>query len=132
MSGGPINLEELAKAVQEKMKKNRLTLRKASEASGISFPTLYRIKNAKTVPDTSTLAKLANWLTIPIYKIFKVPFQFEIDDVSIRDTKPLVQTSAIGIHFRGSRKKLKTSPDEFKEVLVKLIRITKQHLSEKT
>jgi len=117
---GPINLRELGNLVQKRLEEQGLTLREAAKLSGISFPTLSRVKNCKSVPDTTTLVKLSTWLGIPIDELLQAPHQFTLNN-GAQPESSFVKGS-IGVHFRGKRKQLEASSNEVKETLAKITR----------
>lgn len=116
----PPLLEKLAQLVRKKLIEEGLTLRRASNFSGISFPTLFRIKNAKAVPDTCTLLKLSRWLTISMDELVEFPHQMAFAAFKQKSKKG--HEPVIEVHFRCKRKKLEQAPDETKKTILKLIR----------
>ncbi|HZS44701.1 MAG TPA: helix-turn-helix transcriptional regulator [Blastocatellia bacterium] len=66
---GLIKLTELGHYLRRKRERDGLSLRDAARETKISAATLSRIENESGIPDSATLAKLANWLNIPLDRI---------------------------------------------------------------
>lgn len=65
-----INVRELGRYVRRKREAERLSLRAVAKLTGVSPSTLSRIETAKGfIPDAPTLARLSQWLQIPIERI---------------------------------------------------------------
>jgi transcriptional regulator with XRE-family HTH domain len=65
-----INVKELGRFVTRKREADHLSLRGVAKLTGVSPSTLSRIETAKGfIPDATTLAKLCQWLEIPIERI---------------------------------------------------------------
>jgi transcriptional regulator with XRE-family HTH domain len=65
-----INVRELGRYVKRKRDAERLSLRAVAKLTGVSPSTLSRIETAKGfIPDAPTLARLSQWLQIPIERI---------------------------------------------------------------
>jgi transcriptional regulator with XRE-family HTH domain len=65
-----INVKELGKHVTRKREAERLSLRAVAKITGVSPSTLSRIETNKGfVPDAPTLARLCQWLGMPIERI---------------------------------------------------------------
>jgi transcriptional regulator with XRE-family HTH domain len=65
-----INVKELGRHVTRKRESEGLSLRGVAKLTGVSPSTLSRIETAKGfVPDATTLAKLCQWLSIPLERV---------------------------------------------------------------
>ena len=65
-----INVKELGKYVTRKREAEHLSLRGVAKVTGVSPSTLSRIETAKGfIPDATTLARLCQWLEIPIERV---------------------------------------------------------------
>ena len=65
-----VNVKELGRYVKRKRESERLSLRAVAKVTGVSPSTLSRIETAKGfIPDAPTLARLSQWLQIPIERI---------------------------------------------------------------
>jgi len=68
-----INVKELGRHVARKREAEGLSLRGVTKLTGVSPSTLSRIETAKGfIPDATTLAKLCQWLSIPLERIVGV------------------------------------------------------------
>jgi predicted RNase H-like HicB family nuclease len=83
-----IDVRELGRYVKRKREAERLSLRGVAKLTGISPSTLSRIETARGfIPDAPTLARLTQWLQIPIERIVglanriteSVPFVYPIE-----------------------------------------------------
>jgi transcriptional regulator with XRE-family HTH domain len=65
-----INVKELGRHISRKRVNEGLSLREVSKVTGVSPSTLSRIETAKGfMPDAVTLARLCQWLSIPIERV---------------------------------------------------------------
>ena len=65
-----INVKELGKHISRKREVEHLSLRAVAKVTGVSPSTLSRIETNKGfVPDAPTLARLCQWLGIPLERI---------------------------------------------------------------
>lgn len=118
-----INRREMANLVKQRLYEQNLTLRKAAVVSDISFSTLSKIQNSKTVPDIKSLIKLSKWLDIPIDQLLPVSLEPKQRQLTFDDLAQPESKASIEVHFRGKRKKLESSSAEVKETLVKMMRL---------
>lgn len=66
-----LNVVELAEYVRKKREEEKLSVRQLAEITHISPSTLSRIENGVCTPDSDTLAKLTNWLGIPVDSLMR-------------------------------------------------------------
>ncbi len=66
-----INVTELGEYIKRKRQDEKLSLRQVASATKVSPATLSRIENGVGTPDSPTLARLANWLGIPLDRLMK-------------------------------------------------------------
>jgi len=64
-----IKVAELGHYLRKKRERDGLSLRDAARDTGISAATLSRIENENGIPDSANLARLAEWLNIPLERI---------------------------------------------------------------
>src|SRR5262249_8099828 len=64
-----INITELGDYIKRKRESEKLSLRMAAKQSSVRAATLYRIEKGVGVPDTQTMALLAEWLNIPLDRV---------------------------------------------------------------
>lgn len=86
-----IDVNELGEYVKRKRQEDGLSLREVSAATGVSAATLSRIENGKGIPDSTTLARLAGWLGIPLDRLMKgalLPADPEISETVYRESTP--------------------------------------------
>src|SRR5436190_17746058 len=64
-----INTAELGSAVRRRREQQGLSLRDVAEETGVSASTLSRIENGTGKPDADNIARLTNWLNVPMERI---------------------------------------------------------------
>jgi transcriptional regulator with XRE-family HTH domain len=64
-----INTAELGSAVRRRREQKKLSLRDLAEETGVSASTLSRIENGAGKPDADNIARLTNWLEMPIERV---------------------------------------------------------------
>lgn len=64
-----VNTEELGRAVKRRREELRLSLRDLADETGVSASTLSRIENGTGKPDADNIARLTNWLDVPMERI---------------------------------------------------------------
>jgi transcriptional regulator with XRE-family HTH domain len=64
-----IKVGELGHYLRRKRERDGLSLRDAARETNVSAATLSRIENESGIPDSATLARLAQWLNIPLERI---------------------------------------------------------------
>lgn len=64
-----IKVTELGEYVRRKREREGLSLRDAAQQTKVSAATLSRIENETGIPDSATLARLAQWLNIPLDRV---------------------------------------------------------------
>ena len=74
-----ISTLELGRAVKRRREELKLSLRDVADKTGVSASTLSRIENGTGKPDADNIARLSNWLDMPIDRVMKK--QGEADDV---------------------------------------------------
>lgn len=71
MSEPIIDVNELAEYIKRKRQDENLSLRQVATITKVSPATLSRIENGACMPDSPTLARLTNWLGIPLDRLMK-------------------------------------------------------------
>ena len=66
---GLVNTEELGRSVKRRREELQLSLRDLADESGVSASTLSRIENGTGKPDADNIARLTNWLDMPMDRI---------------------------------------------------------------
>lgn len=64
-----VNTEELGRAVRRKREELGASLRDVADVTGVSASTLSRIENGTGKPDADNIARLTNWLDVPMERI---------------------------------------------------------------
>ena len=64
-----IKVAELGHYLRKKRERDGLSLRDAARETNISAATLSRIENQNGIPESENLARLAEWLNIPLERI---------------------------------------------------------------
>lgn len=68
-----VNTEELGRAVRRKREESGSSLRDVADVTGVSASTLSRIENGTGKPDADNIARLTNWLDVPMERIMGSP-----------------------------------------------------------
>lgn len=98
-----LNIVELAEYVKKRREDEDLSIRQVSEITQISPSTLSRIENGVCTPDSDTLAKLTNWLGIPVDRLMKGELLPQISNKS--NLSPYTSTmEAVEAHLRADPK----------------------------
>lgn len=64
-----VNTSELGDAVRRRREQQGLSLRDVADVTGVSASTLSRIENGTGKPDADNIARLADWLEMPIERV---------------------------------------------------------------
>ena len=64
-----INTEELGRAIRRRREELKLSLRDVADQTNVSASTLSRIENGTGKPDADNIARLTNWLDMPLERI---------------------------------------------------------------
>ena len=64
-----ISTEELGRAIKRKRLELELSLRDVADETGVSASTLSRIENGTGKPDADNIARLTDWLDMPIDRV---------------------------------------------------------------
>jgi len=64
-----INTEELGRAIRRRREELNLSLRDVADQTNVSASTLSRIENGTGKPDADNIARLTNWLDVPLQRI---------------------------------------------------------------
>lgn len=66
-----INTKELGRAIKRKRENAGLSLRDVATETQVSASTLSRIENGTGKPDADNIARLTNWLDMPVDRVMK-------------------------------------------------------------
>ena len=64
-----VNTIELGRSIHRKREELKLSLRDVADVTGVSASTLSRIENGTGKPDADNIARLTNWLDMPMERI---------------------------------------------------------------
>ena len=116
---------ELGKAIKRHREKMDLSLRDAADQTGVSASTLSRIENGTGRPDADNIARLSQWLDMPVDRMMKIQSSETVEPVIYyphEATPEIVQA-----HLRADRK---LTP-ETAEALSELFRVAYQQFSKR-
>ena len=66
-----INTMELGRAIKRRREELGLSLRDVADVTNVSASTLSRIENGTGKPDSDNIARLTNWLDMPVDRLMK-------------------------------------------------------------
>jgi len=66
-----ISTIELGRAIKRRREETKMSLRDLADKTGVSASTLSRIENGTGKPDADNIARLTNWLDMPIDRVMK-------------------------------------------------------------
>ena len=66
-----INTIELGRAIKRRREELKLSLRDVADVTDVSASTLSRIENGTGKPDADNIARLTNWLDMPVDRVMK-------------------------------------------------------------
>lgn len=66
-----ISTVELGRAIKRRREETKMSLRDLADKTGVSASTLSRIENGTGKPDADNIARLTNWLDMPIDRVMK-------------------------------------------------------------
>jgi transcriptional regulator with XRE-family HTH domain len=69
----PIKMRELGEHIRRRRVADGLSLRDAARQVGVGASTLWRLENGQGLPDSATLARLAQWSNVPLERFMDVP-----------------------------------------------------------
>ena len=69
MADSLINVVELGELLKRKRQDDGRSLREVASATGVSASTLSRVENGIGTPDSATLARLAQWVGVPLERL---------------------------------------------------------------
>ncbi len=66
-----INTIELGRTIKRRRTELKLSLRDVADVTNVSASTLSRIENGTGKPDADNIARLTNWLDVPVDRVMK-------------------------------------------------------------
>ena len=76
-----INTIELGTAIKRRREELKLSLRDVADVTNVSASTLSRIENGTGKPDADNIARLTNWLDMPVDRVMKNRNQEDVEAV---------------------------------------------------
>ena len=76
-----INTIELGRAIKRRREELKLSLRDVADVTQVSASTLSRIENGTGKPDADNIARLTNWLDMPVDRVMKNRQSEEVEAV---------------------------------------------------
>ena len=97
-----VNTEELGRAVKRRREELGLSLRDVADKTSVSASTLSRIENGTGKPDADNIARLTNWLEVPVERILSArPTQDDSPAVVYYPQEPMPEI--VEAHLRADR-----------------------------
>jgi transcriptional regulator with XRE-family HTH domain len=76
-----INTVELGRAIKRRREETGQSLRDVADVTGVSASTLSRIENGTGKPDADNIARLTNWLDMPIDRVMNKSAAADVEPV---------------------------------------------------
>jgi len=120
-----INTSELGLAIKRKREELGLSLRDVADVTNVSASTLSRIENGTGKPDADNIARLSDWLEMPVDRVMKK------QDTSASKVEPVIyyphesMPEIVEAHLRADRN---LSPETAK-ALSELFRVAYKQFS---
>lgn len=114
---------DLGKAIKRHREDNSLSLRDAADQTGVSASTLSRIENGTGRPDADNIARLSQWLDMPVDRMMKKQTDETVEPVVYYPHEATPEI--VEAHLRADRK---LTP-ETAEALSELFRVAYQQFS---
>ena len=111
-----INTVELGRAIKRRREELGLSLRDVADVTAVSASTLSRIENGTGRPDADNIARLTQWLDMPVDRLMRNPGQ-DVEPVIYYPHEPT--TDIVSAHLRADKN---LSP-ETAEALSELFRV---------
>lgn len=117
----PIDPLELAKRVRAKREGEKLSLRAAGEALGMSAATLSRVESGKHLPERDRLLRLADWAEMPLGTAARAVRNRQVHGNDAGTVE------AVELHLRADKN---LNPDDA-ETLVQLVKTAYDRMSQR-
>ncbi|MBA3770134.1 MAG: helix-turn-helix transcriptional regulator [Blastocatellia bacterium] len=122
---GILSTVELGRAIRRYRDQKNLSLRDAQQQTGVSASTLSRIENGTGRPDADNIARLSQWLDMPVDRMMKKQTKKTVEPVIYYPHEATPEI--VEAHLRADRK---LSP-ETAEALSELFRVAYKQFSGK-
>lgn len=114
---------ELGRAIKRHREELNLSLRDVADQTGVSASTLSRIENGTGRPDADNIARLSQWLDMPVDRMMKIQSGDTVEPVIYYPHEAMPEI--VQAHLRADRK---LTP-ETAEALSELFRVAYQQFS---
>jgi transcriptional regulator with XRE-family HTH domain len=94
-----INTGELGRAIKRRREELGLSLRDVADVTDVSASTLSRIENGTGRPDADNIARLTQWLDMPVDRLMKKQSSNEVEPVIYYPHERT--TEIVGAHLRA-------------------------------
>lgn len=121
-----IDTVELGKAIKRHRESLRLSLRDVGNLTGVSASTLSRIENGTGRPDADNIARLTQWLNVPVDRVMRKSDSETVEPVVYYPQE--ATPDIVEAHLRADRQ---LSP-ETAEALAELFRVAYQQFSKRS
>jgi transcriptional regulator with XRE-family HTH domain len=117
-----INTVELGRAIKRRREELGLSLRDVADVTAVSASTLSRIENGTGRPDADNIARITQWLDMPVDRLMRNPSN-NVEPVIYYPHEPT--TDIVSAHLRAD----KNLSAETAEALSELFRVAYQQFS---
>lgn len=124
-NSGLISTAELGRAIKRRRQELGLSLRDVADKTEVSASTLSRIENGTGKPDADNIARLTDWLDMPIDRLMHKKDQSEVEPVVYYPHEATPEI--VEAHLRAD----KNLSDETAKALSELFRVAYSQFSEK-
>ena len=126
MADSLINVVELGELVKRQRQRSKQSLREVATTTRVSASTLSRVENGVGTPDSATLARLAQWLGVPLERLMTGSLLAEPDAAEPVVYYPTESTpSIVEAHLRAD----KNLQPETAKALAELFRVAYNQFS---
>ena len=96
-----INTLELGKAIKRRREELKLSLRDVADVVGVSASTLSRIENGTGRPDADNIARITQWLDMPVDRLIRGQAGTEVEPVIYYPHEPTPEI--VEAHLRADK-----------------------------
>src|SRR3954469_13235048 len=96
-----VNTEELGRAIRRRRDELGLSLRDVADKTSVSASTLSRIENGTGRPDADNIARLTQWLDMPVDRLMTKQAGNDVEPVIYYPHEPT--TEIVAAHLRADR-----------------------------
>ena len=96
-----INTAELGKAIKRRREELKLSLRDVADVVGVSASTLSRIENGTGRPDADNIARITQWLDMPVDRLIRGQAGADVEPVIYYPHEPTPEI--VEAHLRADK-----------------------------